>query len=134
MAGQLSSYSILIADDDHSMRSTLRDIFEPRGFRTFLASNGREAIELIDHHELDCLLLDMHMPDLTGLDILRIVRPRRQTLPAIMLTADNSGAVVDQATALKVFTVLFKPVTRELVTSTVQRALVGSQPGPSDPS
>lgn len=116
-------YSLLIADDDSALRQALRDVFEPRGFRTFLAANGREAIDLIESNDIHCLLLDMHMPDLTGLEILQIVRPRWTQLPAIMLTADHSKRILQEAVALRAFTVLRKPVSRELVTDTVQRAL-----------
>ena len=101
----------------------MRDVFEPFGFRTYLASNGREAIDLIETQNIHCLLLDMHMPDLTGLEILQIVRPRWHQLPAIMLTADHSKRLLQEAIALHVFSVLKKPVSRELVTDTVQRAL-----------
>lgn len=116
-------YSLLIADDDSALRQALRDVFEPRGFRTLLAANGREAIDLIEANDIHCLLLDMHMPDLTGLEILQIVRPRWAQLPAIMLTADHSKRILQEAVALRAFTVLRKPVSRELVTDTVQRAL-----------
>lgn len=116
-------YSLLIADDDESCRSTLRDIFEPKGFATLLASNGREAIDLVEGHVVDCLLLDFHMPDLTGLEILQVVRQVRGFLPCVLLTADPSQQLLRQALSLQVYTVLSKPVRYELVTTSVHRAL-----------
>lgn len=123
MVLEVRQYSLLIADDDESCRFTLREIFEPKGFATLLASNGREAIDLIEGHVVDCLLLDFHMPDLTGLEILQVVRQARGFLPCVLLTADPSQQLLRQALSLQVYTVLTKPVRQELVTTSVHRAL-----------
>jgi CheY-like chemotaxis protein len=123
VTGKIEKFSILIADDDDVYRSALRDIFEPRGYRTLLAANGQEAIAILEDTNVHCLLLDMHMPDLTGLETLQIVRQVRATLPCIMLTADASQQILRQALSLQAFSVLTKPVSRELVTVTVRRAL-----------
>lgn len=122
-------YSLLIADDDDVHRATLRDIFEPRGYRTLLAENGEEAIVLIRNHPVDCLLLDVNMPILTGLETLRIVRQLRVSLPCIFVTGDADRSLMRQAKVLNAFSVLSKPVTRELVTATVRLALESASPG-----
>ena len=75
-------YSILIADDDRHSRDALRDIMEPEGFETLLASSGEEAIELVRGHAVHLVLLDMHMPTLTGLETLLLVRQIKAMLPA----------------------------------------------------
>jgi len=116
-------YSILIADDDAGHRGALREIFEPRGYRTLLAANGHEVISIIEVQTVHCLLLDVHMPELSGLDTLRIVRQVRASLPCIMITADATQQTLRQALSLQAFTVLSKPVSRDLVTTTVRRAL-----------
>lgn len=123
----IQTYSILIADDDDAWRSTLQSIFEPSGYQTLLAANGEEALALLDR-TIHCVLLDMHLPDCTGLDLLRQVRQRRQSLPCIMITGDSSQQVVHCALSLHAYTVLTKPVSRELVTVTVRRALDSAFP------
>ena len=55
-------YSILITDDDRDCRETLRDIVEPQGFRTLLASSGEEALDIVHGEPVHLVLLDMHMP------------------------------------------------------------------------
>ncbi len=115
--------SILIADDDEAFRLTLQTIFEPRGYEILLAESGRQALYIVRISPVDCLLLDMHMPDLTGLETLQIIRERHETLPCVMLTADASQQVVHRALALRVYTVLTKPVSQELVTGAVRQAL-----------
>lgn len=121
-----SRYSILIADDDDSHRCTLRDVFEPRGYHTLLASNGQEALEILQFEPVHCVILDVHMPRLCGLETLRIVRESRFTLPCILVTADPSEQVVNRALALRAFTVLTKPVSLAQVTSSVRDALQAS--------
>ena len=68
------NYSILIADDDTPAREALRDIVEQEGYRTILASSGVEAVDLIQEVQVHLVLLDMHMPNLTGLETLHLVR------------------------------------------------------------
>ena len=64
------SPSLLITDDDSDFRETLQVVFEPQGFRTLLAGDGEEALHIVRHEEVHLLLLDMHMPKLTGLETL----------------------------------------------------------------
>src|SRR5438093_2570601 len=81
-------YSILITDDDVGCREVLRDIVEPEGYRTHLASSGEEALEIVQHQPIHLALLDMHMPRLTGLETLELVRHINALLPCILVTAD----------------------------------------------
>ncbi|QDU62784.1 Alkaline phosphatase synthesis transcriptional regulatory protein PhoP [Planctomycetes bacterium Pan216] len=123
MKSNVEPYSLLIADDDDAHRSTLQAILEPKGYRTILASDGREALEIVQVRIVHCLLLDMHMPELTGIEMLEIVRRTRTTLPAIMLTADDTSELRERARSLSVYSLLTKPVTREQVTGAVRNAL-----------
>src|SRR5947209_8552581 len=79
-------YSILITDDDRGCREALRDIVEPQGFRTLLASCGEEALDIAQGEEVHLALLDMHLPTLTGLEVLTLLRQMRE-LPVILVTA-----------------------------------------------
>ena len=115
--------SILISDDDSSFRETLQGVFEPQGFRTFLAGDGEEALEIVRHHEVHLLLLDMHMPKLTGLEVLRLVKQFKAILPCIILSADADETLVREAELAQAFSVLSKPVTRTIITLTVSQAL-----------
>ena len=69
-------FSLLITDDDPAARETLRDIFAPQGFNTIMAESGEEAIDLIRDHEVHLALMDMHLPRLSGLETIAIVRLR----------------------------------------------------------
>jgi two-component system chemotaxis response regulator CheY len=118
------SYSILITDDDRDARETLQEIIRGQGYRTVLASCGEEAIELVRGAEVHLALLDMHMPTLTGIETLEVVRQHNAILPCILVTADASPDVMRQAFQARVFSVIPKPVSKNVVVYTVVRALV----------
>ncbi len=117
------TYTILITDDDPSMRETLREIVEPEGFATYLASSGEEAIEIVETKMVHLALLDMHMPSLTGLETLQWLRRIHAWLPAILVTADATNELLRQAFSSNVYSVLPKPVKRQVLVYTVVRAL-----------
>jgi DNA-binding NtrC family response regulator len=118
-------YSILIADDDTSCRQALRDIMEPEGYRTLLASSGEEALDIVRGADVHLVLLDMYMPTLTGLETLQLVRQIKGMLPAILITGDVSESLMRQACQMRCYSVLPKPVNRNVVLYTVLRALAG---------
>jgi len=119
----IQSPSLLITDDDVEFRQTLRSVFEPQGFRTYLAGDGEEALQIVHKHEVHLVLLDMHMPRLTGLETIRLVRQFRSLLPCILLSADLGEIIIRQAEQEHVFSVLSKPVTFRQITGVVRRAL-----------
>jgi CheY-like chemotaxis protein len=117
------SYSLLITDDDPVVRETLRDIFEPAGYRTFLAESGEQAIDIVRRQDVHLALMDMHMPRLTGLETMQLVRQIKGSLPTILISADHDESLLRKALSAHVFCVLAKPVSRDVVIYVVARAL-----------
>jgi DNA-binding NtrC family response regulator len=122
---QARDYSILIADDDTNCREALRDIMEPEGFRIFLASSGEEALDIVRDADVHLALLDMHMPTLTGIETLQMVRQIKGMLPAILITGDASESLMRQACQMHFYSVIPKPINKNIVLYTVVRALAG---------
>jgi two-component system, response regulator PdtaR len=116
-------FSILIADDDKGNRETLGELLAARGFRTVLAADGGEAVEIVQVHMVHLVLLDLHMPRLTGLEAVEIVRQINALLPAILMTADATREVLKQALQAHVYSVIPKPVNANIVLHTLTRAL-----------
>ena len=114
--------SLLITDDDLDFRETLRAVFESR-FRTILASDGQEALDIVRQEEVHLLLLDMHMPRLTGLETMQRVKQFKSRLPCILISAGLDETLERQARLAEAFSVLAKPVTRRQLTSTVDAAM-----------
>jgi len=116
-------YNILITDDDDRCREALRDIMEPEGFHTLLASCGEEALDIVRDGAVHLVLIDMHMPTLTGLETLQLARQINALLPAILMTGDSSQSLMRQAIQAHVYSVIPKPVAKGVVLYTVVRAL-----------
>ncbi|MHB1561363.1 MAG: response regulator [Isosphaeraceae bacterium] len=116
-------YSILITDDDPAARETLREIVAPQGYRTLMAGSGEEAIELVREHEVHLALFDMHMPRLSGLETLALVRQMKGAIPAILITADQDENLMRRALSEHAFCVLAKPVSKNVVIYVVHKAL-----------
>jgi CheY-like chemotaxis protein len=116
-------YSLLITDDDPSVRETLRDLFEPVGYRTFLAGSGEEAIDIVRDRDVHLALMDMHLPRLTGLETMEIVRQMKGEMPTILISADRDEHLLRKALSAHVFCVLAKPVSPHVVIYTVDRAI-----------
>ena len=117
------SPALLITDDDLEFRQTLRAVFEPKGFRTLLAGDGEEALQIVRSQEVHLVLLDMNMPKLTGLETIRLVKQFKALLPCILMSADLNELVIEQARALHAFSVLPKPVTFRQLLRVVWQAL-----------
>lgn len=91
-------FEILISDDDDTCRETVREALEPLGYQTHLASCGREAIEVVRRHLVHVVIIDMHMPDLNGLETVRIIRREISiVVPSILMSADPSDDLMRKA-------------------------------------
>lgn len=77
---------LLVVDDEWNMRNLLRIYLTKNGFQVTEASNGHEALELVEQIPFDLILLDVMMPDLDGWEVCKKIRLTKQT-PILMLTA-----------------------------------------------
>ena len=117
------SPTLLITDDDDAFRETLRNVFEPEGFRTVLAEDGLEAYHIVQTEIIHLALLDFQMPHLDGLETIRLFRQIKPELPCILLSAALDERIIQAAHELFVFSVLSKPCSKKQITSLVQTAL-----------
>ncbi len=127
------AFSVLITDDDRDSRATLREIVEPAGFRTLLAENGEEALNIIQAETVHVALFDMHMPKMTGLEAMQLLRQFNELLPCILVTGDADEGLMRRALQAHVYSVIPKPVNKNVVLYTVVRALrsvYGQPPNP----
>jgi CheY-like chemotaxis protein len=115
--------SILITDDDPVARETFREIFEPEGFKTLLAESGEEAIDIVKDQDVHLALMDMHLPKLTGLETIHIVRQIKGVIPMILISAESDDNLLKKALSAHAFCVLAKPVSKNVVIYVVTRAL-----------
>lgn len=119
--------SILIADDDDDCRETLREIVEPEGYRAILASSGEEALEIVQGEVIHLALFDVQMPRLTGLEVVQLVHQINDLLPCILVTANATQEVIQQAFQVRAYSVIPKPVSKNMLLFTILRALKAYQ-------
>jgi DNA-binding response OmpR family regulator len=81
--------TILVVDDEPTLRETLVDALEADGFRVVSAADGRAALERFRADKPDLVLLDLMLPELSGIEVCRIIR-RESGVPIVMLTAKDS--------------------------------------------
>jgi CheY-like chemotaxis protein len=116
-------FRILVADDDAGNRETLAKLLQDRGFEPVVAKDGAEAVQIAQVKLIHLAIFDMHMPRLTGLEALQVVRQIHQLLPAILMTADATRGVLQQALQAKVHSVIPKPVNANLILEQLKKAL-----------
>jgi CheY-like chemotaxis protein len=117
--------SLLIADDDRDFRATLVDVLRSRGFDTLEAGDGDEALDVLHRREVHLLLLDMHMPRMSGLETIRRLRQQELdvAVPWILISAALDDSIVAEARAAAAFSILPKPLRLPQLTTAVSSAL-----------
>ena len=117
--------AILVVDDVEANRDALARRLRRRGYTVIEAAGGREALGLIATGTFDLVLLDVMMPDVNGLDVLRAVRKERSAveLPVIMATARAEGSDVVEALQLGANDYVTKPLDFPVVFARVQTQL-----------
>ncbi len=116
--------TILIVDDDPAQRRLLQAAVERNGFSTRTAENGQQAVDQVDAHaDIDCVLLDLVMPGLTGQEALKEIRMRRGDLPCIVLTASGGIDTVVQAMQAGATDFFVKPASPERIMVSIRNAL-----------
>ncbi len=90
--------SVLLVDDDRELCRMLSEYLGPEGFRISAVHDGDEALYALDRHHFDLIVLDVMLPRLGGLDVLRLLR-QKHTVPVLMLTA--RGEDIDRVVGLE---------------------------------
>ncbi len=125
--GDLASKKrVLVADDDHSVRSLLQQVLTDEGYEVTTAPTGSEALRLLSANEgerPDVALIDQVLPDVTGLDILRKTLEQGLDVPIILITGMNSSSLTIQAIQKGAADYLTKPFDLDEVTRAVMHVL-----------
>jgi DNA-binding NtrC family response regulator len=114
---------LLVVDDEPNILSTLRRALELEGFAVEVAGSGRIALEKLRAAAFDAALLDVAMPEMDGLTLLRTAREQVPAMSFIMMSGNATLATAVEATKLGACDFLEKPLTTDKVLITVQNAL-----------
>jgi EAL domain-containing protein (putative c-di-GMP-specific phosphodiesterase class I) len=113
---------VLVVDDDDGLRRACMRVLERGGFEVDMATNGEQALELIEHGRYDVLLSDICMPRLGGTDLLRAVRKRDLDLPVLLMTGSPELSSAVEALEHGALRYLVKPFNPEALSAAVTEA------------
>ena len=115
---------LLIVDDEIDIREFAKNFFKKRGITVFTASGGREALEIIEKETPDLVLLDVRMEEMTGVEVLRELRKRNNSVKVVMVTGVEEVEVVTEAKTLGVINYVHKPLVLEELEKIVLSQLI----------
>jgi DNA-binding NtrC family response regulator len=115
--------TILLADDDVNLRRVLEFQLTEAGYKVSTAQDGAEALDVFTNNDFDCVITDLRMPKLSGLELLEKIKAINAEIPVIVITA--FGEVETAVTAMKAgaFDYINKPFNRDEILLTLERAL-----------
>jgi DNA-binding NtrC family response regulator len=117
------SETILVADDDSYIQEALKDRLESLGYRVLQAENGLQAVEIIERQTPHMAFLDVEMPGMKGMDVLREIRRRDHNLPVVMITAYGSIGLAVEAMKEGAYDFIAKPFQGSHIALVVRKAL-----------
>lgn len=116
----VSDKTILIVDDEKIVRDLLQDILEEKGFRTLAAKDGEEALELYRNHTFDLVFLDLKLPGMSGLDVLRHLKSKYSNVQIVVITGYLDDKQAAQAISDGALGCIFKPFQIKEILNLVQ--------------
>ncbi len=116
---------VLIVDDQNGIRVLLLEVFSSEGYNTFQAANGKLALEIVKSESPDLVLLDMKIPGMDGLEILKHVKAIDSSIKVIMMTAYGELDMIKEATDLGALMHFTKPFDIDEMRIEVNRQLCG---------
>lgn len=120
-------HTIFVIDDDEVVRDSLKALLESRGYAVWDFASGRDYLQRRDGVEADCVVLDVQMPLLSGLEVVRTLRKAGDRTPVLLLTGYGSAAIYAQARALGV-PLLDKPTPQAALFAAIEQAIATRQP------
>jgi len=124
-----SAFRVLVAEDNPTNQEVIRLILEKAGYRPGLAENGEQALQALEEEDYDLAIVDMHMPERDGLEVIRTYRFMETTerpLPFVLLTANVTSEAAERANEVGVAAYLTKPLEADRLLETLDRILTGS--------
>ncbi len=120
---------VLVADDAEHIRDVIRITLEEAGYDVVLAATGAGAVTALQSTPLDLVLLDLKMPNGSGVDVIREARGTNGDLPVIVITGYPNSDLMHQALQYSPLLVMAKPVDPDALLDAVRKALRGSRKG-----
>jgi len=114
---------ILIVDDEAIVRQSIRDWLVDSGYQVCVAESGEEALELIMKQDFSVLIVDLRLPQMTGIDVLKRVKTLKPKVRSIVITAYPTMLSKEEATRLGTVDYLVKPIFPDRLEALIRETL-----------
>ncbi|MDH5392849.1 MAG: response regulator FixJ [Gammaproteobacteria bacterium] len=119
----MSTHNVYVVDDDQAVRDSLRWLIESVGLKVKTFSNGQELLENFNESEISCLVLDVRMPGISGLDLQQRLKKQNSKVPVIIVTGHADVPMAIQAMKVGAFDFIEKPYSDQLLLERIQCAI-----------
>jgi FixJ family two-component response regulator len=117
---------VAVVDDEETVRKALRRLFRSAGMEVETFASGQEFLTSLAVRQPDCLVLDFHLPGLTGLDVQRQLTQSGSNLPVIVITGHDEPGMADKLFAAGASAYLTKPVDDQVLLAAITKAVNGA--------
>ena len=117
------SNSILIVDDERGIRETLRGVLEDEGFDVETVESGEDCLKAVESNNYACILLDVWLPNIDGLETLKRLRENGNDSAVVMISGHGNIETAVNSTKLGAFDFIEKPLSLEKTILTVRNAI-----------
>jgi len=117
------THKVLIVDDESAIRESLSGVLEDEGYKTFVAENGQQGLDIASAEKPDIVLLDIWMEGMDGLEVLSRLKRRNPELPVVMISGHGTIETAVQATQKGAYDFIEKPPQVERLLLTISRAI-----------
>jgi len=114
---------ILVVDDEQKTQNILKRFLENKQFQAMVAGDGKDALATFETFDPECVLLDIQMPYMNGIDTLRMIKSRKPEVEVIMVTAVTTLKIAEGCLNDGAYSVIEKPVNLEYLYGKIVEAL-----------
>ncbi|MFQ5788957.1 MAG: response regulator [Acidobacteriota bacterium] len=119
---------ILVVDDEKEILDILTRFFTKKSYSVVTAETGEECLDILEKEKVDAVLLDIHLPGMSGLETLRRIHSTRPDLPVVMISAQDDEEVAKATLEEGAFDYVVKPLNFDYLERTVYLKLVQTLP------
>jgi FixJ family two-component response regulator len=117
---------VAIVDDEEPVRKALKRLLRAFGLEAESYAGGKDFLDACAQREPDCVVLDLHMPAMSGLQVLRALQATHRTLPVLIITAHDAPEAREQCLAAGAAAYLRKPLDEHVLLGTISAAVSAS--------
>ncbi len=114
---------ILVIDDEQGIRSVLSDVLTDEGFQVLVAGTGKDGLKLLEKEDVDLIILDVWLPDASGIEVLQEIISRKIDIPVVVISGHANIDVAVKAVTLGAYDFLEKPLSIDKLMNVINNAL-----------